>query len=75
VDLGRWHADWDSPADAAEHSMMWGGVASRAAARRAPRSMLEGSTLPSQSHLSEVVEEVMEAVVTVDGASLTGGET
>ena len=35
--------------------MMWGGVASRAAARRAPRSTVAGSTLPSQSQAGVVV--------------------
>lgn len=34
-------------ADAAEHSMMWGGVDSRAAARSVPMSMVDGSTSPS----------------------------
>ena len=53
---------------------MWGGVASSAAARREPRSMVAGSTLPSQSQEEEVREEgVVKMVVAVDEL-LAGGE-
>lgn len=66
VEDGRWQALCDSPSEAAEHSIMWGGVEASAAARRAPISIWEGSTLPLQSHEEEEEEELLSAVEIVE---------
>jgi len=54
---GRWHASCEAFADAAEHSMMWGGVDLSAWARRVPISMVAGSTSPLQFLLLEAGHE------------------
>ncbi len=58
---------------------MWGGVEARAAARREPMSMVEGSTLPWQSQEEVEESELLSAVVIVkeeeeESMDLTGGE-
>lgn len=68
MEEGRWHASWDEFAVAAEHSIMCGGVAFRAAARSVPMSIVDGSTSPSQELEFELV------VVVHPGHGIGGGQ-